>query len=82
MILAASNFGGGRHPGWYHNLCAHRACELKVGTQGGSFIATEVDDVEHARLFGLATRLYPGYAKYAERTAEVRKIGIVRLTPA
>src|SRR5271166_1417956 len=28
VILAASNFGGGRHPGWYHNLLANPVCEL------------------------------------------------------
>jgi deazaflavin-dependent oxidoreductase (nitroreductase family) len=82
VILAASNFGGGRHPGWYHNLRAHPACELRVGARGGPFTAAEVDDVEHARLFELATRLYPGYARCAERTAGVRSIGIFRLTTA
>jgi len=30
VILTASNYGGARHPGWYHNLLAHPECELHL----------------------------------------------------
>lgn len=82
VILVASNYGGARHPGWYHNLLAHPECELRVGERGGRFVAHEVHGAERDRLFALATHLYRGYASYAQRTDGIRTIRVLRLTPA
>jgi deazaflavin-dependent oxidoreductase (nitroreductase family) len=81
VILIASNYGGQRHPGWYHNLIAHPECALHIGPRGGAFTAHEVDGADRDRLFGLAVDMYPGYAEYAKRTDGVRRIRILRLTP-
>lgn len=79
VIAVASNFGGGTHPNWYYNLIAHPECELG----GDSFLATEVTDpVEHARLYDLAERSYPGYSDYRAKTAAIgRHIPVLRLAP-
>ncbi|EUA52724.1 hypothetical protein I552_8832 [Mycobacterium xenopi 3993] len=42
MILTASNYGGARHPGWYHNLLANPECQLHIGDRGERFVAHEV----------------------------------------
>jgi deazaflavin-dependent oxidoreductase (nitroreductase family) len=78
-ILIASNYGGPRHPQWYHNLKAHPECELG----GGRFVASEVTDPdEYARLFGLAEQVYAGYGDYRAKTAPIgRQIPLFRLTP-
>jgi deazaflavin-dependent oxidoreductase (nitroreductase family) len=81
VIVIASNYGGQRHPGWYHNLVAHPECELHIGPRGGTFTAHEVEGADRDRLFGLAVEFYPGYAEYAKRTDGVRTIRILRLTP-
>jgi deazaflavin-dependent oxidoreductase (nitroreductase family) len=81
VIVIASNYGGQRHPGWYHNLIAHPECELHIGRRGGPFTAYETNAEDRDRLFGLAVDFYPGYAKYAERTDNIRTIRILRLTP-
>jgi deazaflavin-dependent oxidoreductase (nitroreductase family) len=81
VILVASNFGGEKHPGWYHNLRANPECRLHLGSRGGAFTASEVTGPERDRLFALADILYPGYGKYAKRTKGVRTIRIMRLTP-
>jgi deazaflavin-dependent oxidoreductase (nitroreductase family) len=81
VILIASNYGGARHPSWYHNLLAHPECELHIGKRGGPFVAREATDADHDRLFTLAAALYPGYADYAQRTEGVRTIRTLRLTP-
>jgi deazaflavin-dependent oxidoreductase (nitroreductase family) len=81
VIVIASNYGGQRHPGWYHNLVAHPDCELHIGKHGGPFSAREAEGADRDRLFGLAVDFYPGYAKYAERTSGNRTIRIMRLTP-
>lgn len=80
VILTASNYGGARNPGWYHNLLAHPECELHLGQRGGRFVAREAKGDERDRLFALAADLYPGYPKYAERTN--RSIRMLRLAPA
>jgi deazaflavin-dependent oxidoreductase (nitroreductase family) len=41
VILTASNYGGARHPGWYHNLLSHPECELHLGQRGGRFVARD-----------------------------------------
>ena len=79
VIVVASNYGGDKHPQWYHNLTAHPECELG----GDAFRATEVTDPdEYARLYGLAERYYAGFADYRTKTAQAgRNIPVFRLTP-
>jgi deazaflavin-dependent oxidoreductase (nitroreductase family) len=83
VILIASSFGRDRHPAWYHNLKAHPGATLERSGRGGNYRAVEVDDdAERDRLFGLADRIYGGYADYRERTAKIgRRIPIMRLQP-
>jgi deazaflavin-dependent oxidoreductase (nitroreductase family) len=84
LILIASNWGGTRHPSWYHNLSAHPDAVLQRGGRSGRYMAEEVvDEAERERLFGLGHRVYAGYAQYRERTAAIgRRIPIMRLRPA
>jgi deazaflavin-dependent oxidoreductase (nitroreductase family) len=81
VILMASNYGGARHPSWYHNLLAHPDCELHIGQRGGSFVARAAEGAERDRLYALAVDLYQGYARYAQQTDGIRTIGVLRLTP-
>ena len=78
-ILVASNAGGPKHPGWYHNLKAHPECEF--GDE--RFVATEVTDRdEYARLYGLAELVFGGYGAYRDKTASAgRTIPVLRLKP-
>jgi deazaflavin-dependent oxidoreductase (nitroreductase family) len=78
VVVVASNFGGDRDPGWYHNLVAHPRCALG----GEQFVAREVTDpAEYDRLYALAERHYAGYADYRTRTARIgRRIPILRLS--
>ena len=79
VIAVASNYGGDRHPQWYHNLVAHPDCEL--GDE--KFRAAEViDSDEYARLYGLAERYYGGFEDYREKAARMgRRVPVFRLTP-
>lgn len=82
VVLIASNYGGARHPAWYHNLVAHPECELRIGEHGGRFVAREATGADRDRLYALAIELYPGYANYATQTDGVRTIRVLRLAPA
>jgi deazaflavin-dependent oxidoreductase (nitroreductase family) len=81
VILIASNYGGTRHPAWYHNLEANPTAELRRANRSGTYVAAEVtDEAERERLFELGNRVYPGYAQYRVRTAAMgRRIPIMRL---
>jgi deazaflavin-dependent oxidoreductase (nitroreductase family) len=82
VILIASNYGGERHPGWYHNLVAHPECELHIGPRGGSFVARETTGADRDRLYALAVdRLTKVFALHEQRCGE-KTIPVMRLTPA
>lgn len=78
-IVTASNYGGPRHPQWYHNLKAHPECEL--GDE--KFVAAEITDPDdYARVYGLAEQVYAGWSDYRSKTEPIgRHIPVFRLTP-
>jgi deazaflavin-dependent oxidoreductase (nitroreductase family) len=83
VILIASNYGGERHPAWYHNLLAHPECELHIGSRGGRFLARETTGPDRDRLYALAVeRLNRVFDLHQKRSGEFRSIPVMRLTPA
>jgi deazaflavin-dependent oxidoreductase (nitroreductase family) len=82
VILIASNYGGSKHPAWYHNLRAHPECQLYIGRRGGSFLAKEAGGADRDRLYELAVdRLNHVFALHDKRSGEARTIPVMRLTP-
>jgi len=79
VILLASNYGGTKHPQWYHNLKANSDCEFG----GESYFASQVTDPDdYTRLYELAEQVYAGYSDYRAKTgAAGRQIPIFRLRP-
>jgi deazaflavin-dependent oxidoreductase (nitroreductase family) len=79
VTIVASNAGNPRDPAWYHNLRAHP--EVTFG--GVPMRASVVDDeAERERLWVLADRVFPAFARYRDDAAKVnRRIPIVQLTP-
>src|SRR4051812_1756181 len=76
VIIIASKLGAPEHPAWFHNARANP--EVILG--GEPFRAhVVVDDAERARLWALADRVLPAYARYRARTT--RTIPILRLVP-
>jgi deazaflavin-dependent oxidoreductase (nitroreductase family) len=81
VILMASSFGRPRYPAWYHNVKANPVVRLEAMGRGGTFRAQETEGAERERLYELATRVYRGYGIYEERTAGIRHVPVLRLTP-
>jgi deazaflavin-dependent oxidoreductase (nitroreductase family) len=79
VTIVASNAGSPKHPAWYHNLRAHP--DVVFG--GVPMRATVVEDAaERERLWVLADRVFPAYARFRREAAEVKRtIPIVQLTP-
>ena len=79
VTIIASKLGRPEHPAWYHNVRAHP----EVAYGGQRFRAQIVEDeVERARLWGLADRVFPQFAQYRRWASETgRAIPIVQLIP-
>jgi deazaflavin-dependent oxidoreductase (nitroreductase family) len=78
VVIVASKLGAPEHPAWFHNAIAHPDVTLN----GRPFRAELVEDeVERARIWTLADRVFPPYAVYRERAARSdRTIPLLRLT--
>lgn len=81
VILIASSFGRPRYPSWYHNIKANPEVTLEAMGRSGRFTARETDGDDRDRLYELAKSLYSGYGDYEERTAGIRHVPVLRLSP-
>jgi deazaflavin-dependent oxidoreductase (nitroreductase family) len=79
VTIIASKRGWPANPAWYYNLRKHP--DILFG--GLPFRAEVVEDeAERQRLWGLADRVFPEYARYRERAGKAgRVIPIVQLVP-
>ncbi|MGD0455343.1 MAG: nitroreductase/quinone reductase family protein [Solirubrobacteraceae bacterium] len=82
VILIASSYGKAKFPAWYYNLKANPDVRLEAMGRSGSYVARETDGEDHDRLFELAKLVYSGYSDYERRTAGIRRIPVMRLSPA
>ena len=81
VILMASSFGRPKFPAWYHNVKASQEVTLTAGGVSARYRATEVEGPERDRLYEKAKQIYEGYGMYEERTAGIRRVPVLRLTP-
>jgi deazaflavin-dependent oxidoreductase (nitroreductase family) len=78
VTLIASKLGAAGHPAWFHNARANP--DVVFG--GQPFRAEVVDEASSARLWELADLLFPAFATYRDRAAQVgRTIPILQLVP-
>lgn len=84
LLVFASNAGGPRHPGWYHNLLAHPRAEVEDGDGNGgvrSFVvrAEPLAGEARAEAYARQAALVPAFAEYQRGTDRV--IPVVALRP-
>jgi deazaflavin-dependent oxidoreductase (nitroreductase family) len=79
-ILIASNYGGTRHPAWFHNVSANPEVTLYAGGYEGQFIGRVTSGEEREQLWELAQKLTRGYSQYQD-TTEGREIPVLAFTP-
>jgi deazaflavin-dependent oxidoreductase (nitroreductase family) len=82
VILIASSYGKAKFPAWYYNIKANPDVRLEAMGRSGSYVARETEGEDHDRLFELAKRVYTGYEEYKRRTEGIRRIPVMRLSPA
>jgi deazaflavin-dependent oxidoreductase (nitroreductase family) len=78
VIVMASNYGGQRHPAWYHNVTVNSHVTLSAGGFAGRFVAAEATGEERERLWGLAQQLAATYGRYEVRSG--RQIPLITFT--
>jgi deazaflavin-dependent oxidoreductase (nitroreductase family) len=83
ILVFASNAGGPRHPGWYHNLLADPRVSVEIGTDDGrveryAATARPLDGDERDRLYRAQCERDPAFTAY--QAATTRVIPVVALT--
>ncbi len=79
FVVAASNWGGPKHPAWSGNLIARPAAEIAVSGKSSAVTAVLASGAERERLWDLLTEYWPPYHAYARRTP--REIRVFLLSP-
>ena len=83
VILVASSYGRAKFPAWYYNLKANPDVRLEAMGRSGSYVAREVEGRgSRSAVRRLAKLVYSGYSSYEQRTAGIRRIPVMRLSPA
>ncbi len=78
LVIAASNGGSPTHPAWYHNLKAHPAIEVEVGTDRLTALAEEVEGAAYAHLWPKLVAASPVLGEFQAKTP--RRIPLFTLT--
>ncbi|OBJ05050.1 nitroreductase [Mycobacterium alsense] len=68
LALIASNFGGAKHPAWYHNLKAHPRATVTIGRDTWRATARLATLAERDEIWAKGLEIYPGWRKYESRT--------------
>jgi deazaflavin-dependent oxidoreductase (nitroreductase family) len=82
IYVFASKGGAPEHPDWYHNLIEAGAAEVEVGTETYPVTVTEVTGADRDRIWDKQAGRYANFAEYAEKTAGIRTIPVVKLQRA
>jgi deazaflavin-dependent oxidoreductase (nitroreductase family) len=77
-VIVASVGGAPKHPAWYLNLREKPHATIEIGRRKIAVIAETASPEERARLWALATEMYPTYDAYQAKTS--REIPLVILT--
>jgi deazaflavin-dependent oxidoreductase (nitroreductase family) len=82
VFVFASRAGSPTNPDWYYNLTAAGTATVEIGTETYDVTVGEIRGEERDRVYAEQARRYPGFAEYAEKTAGIRVIPVLRLTRA
>ena len=79
VVIVASKGGMSHHPAWYHNLVAHPAAQVQIGSRVREMTARRATDAEKTALWPRLLAIYPDYDDYQARTD--RNIPVMILSP-
>jgi deazaflavin-dependent oxidoreductase (nitroreductase family) len=70
LAIIASNFGGAKHPAWYHNLKANPQATVSIEGDTWHAAARPAAPRERDEIWSKGLELYPGWRKYEARAGE------------
>jgi deazaflavin-dependent oxidoreductase (nitroreductase family) len=70
VALIASNWGGARHPAWYHNLKANPEATVSIGPDTWHATARLAAPGERDEIWAKGLEIYPGWRNYEARAGE------------
>lgn len=73
VAVIASNFGGTKHPAWYHNLKANPRAIVSIEGDTWDAVARVAPSAERDEIYAKGIEIYPGWRNY-EKTAGNRHI--------
>ncbi len=73
LAVIASNFGGLKHPAWYHNLKADPHATVSIEGDTWDAVARIAEPDERDEIYAKGIEIYPGWRNY-EKTAVDRHI--------
>jgi deazaflavin-dependent oxidoreductase (nitroreductase family) len=79
VVVMASNYGGQKHPAWFHNVKANPDVRLESRGREGRYRARVPEGQERDRLWELAKQHSIAYSRYESITD--RHINVVMLSP-
>jgi deazaflavin-dependent oxidoreductase (nitroreductase family) len=68
--LIASNWGGAKHPAWYHNLKANPEATVSIEGDTWHAAARPATPGERDEIWAKGVEIYPGWRKYDARAGE------------
>jgi deazaflavin-dependent oxidoreductase (nitroreductase family) len=79
IYVFASKAGAPSNPDWYYNVTAAGAGTVERGSETYPVTVREIQGEERDRIYDEHARRYPGFADYAQRTAGIRTIPVLKL---
>lgn len=70
LAVIASNYGGAKHPAWYHNLKANPHATVTVEGDTWGAVARLAAPHERDEIWAKGLKIYPGWRKYETRAGE------------
>jgi deazaflavin-dependent oxidoreductase (nitroreductase family) len=70
LAVIASNWGGAKHPAWYHNLQAKPQATVSVEGDTWQAVARRATSRERDEIWANGLELYPGWRKYETRAGD------------
>jgi deazaflavin-dependent oxidoreductase (nitroreductase family) len=70
LALIASNWGGAKHPAWYHNLKTNPEATVSVDGDTWHATARPATPRERDEIWAKGVEMYPGWAKYEVRAGD------------
>jgi deazaflavin-dependent oxidoreductase (nitroreductase family) len=79
IYVFASKAGAPTNPDWYYNLVSSGTGSVEIGIDAYPVTVVDLQGEDRETVFNEQASRYPGFAEYAEKTADARTIPVLAL---